>query len=52
MPGLYRWLSVRLQYHQCVSNGDTAVLHEAIDIPMEDYSLLHIHGGFSLVTHP
>ena len=24
---LYRWLSTRLQYPQCVSNGDTAVLH-------------------------
>ena len=25
------WFSVRLQYLQCVSNGDTAVLHYAID---------------------
>ena len=24
---IYRWLSARLQYLQCVSNGDTAVLH-------------------------
>ena len=24
---LYRWLSAKLQYLQCVSNGDTAVLH-------------------------
>ena len=23
----YRWFSARLQYFQCVSNGDTAVLH-------------------------
>ena len=23
----YRWLSARLQYLQCISNGDTAVLH-------------------------
>ena len=23
----YRWLGARLQYLQCVSNGDTAVLH-------------------------
>ena len=29
--GLHRWLSARLQYLQCVSNGDTAVLHQAID---------------------
>ena len=28
----YRWLSARLQYLQCVSNGDTAVSHKAIDI--------------------
>ena len=28
----YRWLSTRLQYLQCVSNGDTAVLHWTIDI--------------------
>ena len=30
--GLYRWLSARLQYRQCISNGDTAVLHWAIHI--------------------
>ena len=28
----YRWLSARLQYLQCVSNGDSAVLHWAIDM--------------------
>ena len=28
----YQWLSARLQYLQCISNGDTAVLHQAIDI--------------------
>ena len=27
-----RWLSARLQYLQCVSNGDTAVLHWAIEM--------------------
>ena len=27
-----QWLSARLQYLQCISNGDTAVLHWAIDI--------------------
>ena len=35
LPGpqtIYRWLSARLQYLQCVSNGDTAVLRWAIDI--------------------
>ena len=25
--GTFRWLSARLQYLQCISNGDTAVLH-------------------------
>ena len=30
--GIYRWLSTRLQYLQCVSTGDTAVLHQAIDM--------------------
>ena len=25
--GNYRWFSVRLQYLQCVSNGDTEILH-------------------------
>ena len=29
---IYWWLSARLQYHQCISNGDTAVFHWAIDI--------------------
>ena len=28
----YRWLSARLQYFQCASKGDTAVLHQTIDI--------------------
>ena len=28
----YRWLSARLQYLQCVSNGDSAVLYQAIDM--------------------
>ena len=31
-PGIYRWLSARLQYLHCISNGDTAVLHQAIDM--------------------
>ena len=26
VPTMYWWLSVRLQHHQCVSNGDTIVL--------------------------
>ena len=28
----YRWFSARLQYLQCISTGDTAVLYWAIDI--------------------
>ena len=28
----YRWLSATLQYLQCISTGDTAVSHKAIDI--------------------
>ena len=30
--GTFWWFSARLQYLQCVSNGDTAVLHWAIDL--------------------
>ena len=29
---LYQWVRARLQYFQCISSGDTAVLHLAIDI--------------------
>ena len=29
-PITYQWPSARLQYLQCISNGDTAVLHQAI----------------------
>ena len=32
----YQWLGPRMQYLQCISNGDTAVLHYVIDI-METY---------------
>ena len=28
----FRWHSARLQYLQCISNGNTAVLHKAIDL--------------------
>ena len=28
----FRWLIARLQYFKCLSNGDTAVLHDAIDL--------------------
>ena len=32
--GSYQWLSARLQYLQCCSTGDIAVLHEAILSPL------------------
>ena len=32
----YRWLSARLQYLQCISNGYIAVLHLANDMPSLD----------------
>ena len=28
----YRWFSARLQYLQCISTGDTAVMHLTINI--------------------
>ena len=39
---IYRWLSARLQYLQCVSNGDTAVLYLAIDLRLE----IFVHVSF------
>ena len=33
----YRWFSARLQYLQCISTGDTAVLHLSIDIMSYDW---------------
>ena len=36
---LHQWLSSRLQYLQCVSNGDTADLYQAIDMLLiNDYA--------------
>ena len=29
---VYQWFSAKLQYLQCISNGDTAVLHLTIDM--------------------
>ena len=34
----HHWLSARLQYLQCVSNGDTAVLHQVIAMPSHNNS--------------
>ena len=41
---LCRWLSARQQYLQCVSNGDTAILHQAID--------MYFTGAIVLLTRP
>ena len=35
----YRWPNAILQYLQCVSNGYTVVLHQAIDIKFKIFSL-------------
>ena len=34
------WLNARLTYLQCVSNGDTAVLHPTIDFTIEVYEAM------------
>ena len=39
----YRWPSAKLQYHQCVNNGDNAVSHEAIDIKYLRHCGLCLH---------
>ena len=38
----YRWFSARLQYLQCVSSGDTAVLQLAIDIHISSFLITHM----------
>ena len=30
--GIYQWFSAKLQYLYCISNGDTTVLHQTIDM--------------------
>ena len=53
----YQWLSARLQYLQCGSNGDTAVLHWAIDMKMFTSQQMHPHQwpqettGHSCLSH-
>ena len=39
---IFRWFSARQQYLQCVSNGDTAVSHEAIDLHMPWQQKCHV----------
>ena len=41
---IHRWVSARLQYLQCVSSGDTAVLHWPIDMFLENDA---VHRWFS-----
>ena len=31
---IYRQLSAKLRYLQCISNEDTAVMHQAVDVIM------------------
>ena len=45
-----RWLSAKLQYLQCISNGDTAVLHLAIDMIQVLPFTCSFSGFFSLTT--
>ena len=33
-PDTVQWISARLQYLQCVNNGDTAVLHWAMELTL------------------
>ena len=38
----FRWLSTGLQYLQCVSNGDTAVLYLAIGVELRENQHMQI----------
>ena len=38
----HQWLGARLQYLQCISNGDFAVLHYAIDVSMSCVSNISV----------
>ena len=46
---LFRWLSERLSYLQCISNGNTAVLHWAIDWVMLVFAILLLRVLLSLL---
>ena len=37
-----RWLSARLQYHQCASNGSFTVLHRSIHMCLRSHTYIHI----------
>ena len=49
-PAIYRWLSSRLQHLQCVSNGDTTVLHWAIGTVLA-YGHVHASPEFKFWTN-
>ena len=55
------WLNGRLQYLQCDSNGDTAVLHQAVDkiyllflsfFNIEMAEVIEIHVIYFIMDHP
>ena len=48
---LFRWLCVRLQYLQCVSNGDTAVLHKAIDLMLLLLKEIFVYRAYIFSSH-
>ena len=50
---IFWWLSARLQHLQCVSNGDTAVLHWAMDLYYAELSTYHyLNGWWSYYVMP
>ena len=48
--GIYQWLNVRLQYFRCIRNGDTIVLHWAIDLSRKFISTQwnKLHGNYCM----
>ena len=50
-PILSRWFGARLQYLQCVSNGDTAVLHWAIELYSSWSFHWHVRNHETYVWH-
>ena len=50
---MYWWLSARLQYLQCISNGDTGVLHWAIGMSLQSNSINYMDTPASwIMDHP
>ena len=44
---IFQWLNTGLQYVQCVSSGDTAVLHQAVHFFYISFSFRKIKGNYS-----